>query len=418
MIREVNDQGRSSAVVSGNSRKLIDLEHILGRDKLRRLPGRIREAIRLHDLHQASPPPPEGGRNYYLEPQGQYWWLDAYAPVQKRRWQKFLGFLPPETGEWLARPMDKLLHSGTFQPDKMQELRERPGLAAKDRDPETVIRYLYYDLGIDLEPVKIWFKDRTQSSSAKAQNHIKAIYIQSPINEQEEDRQVYLYCPGRSGGIGYLSDVALNQAWLSGHDVLLLSYRGYDTTMMKHYPDQYSMADDVDAAINFLILKKQYKPENINFTACSLGADALLNALALRVKRLSAAHAKENWGKLDLRCPFKDLESIAKERVRETFPVLGRLLQYPVWAAVQNKPMNHHVHLDHVYPYVKSIDFLSNIEGEQGIEDELIPRWHTEANCQRAHDLVERSKGIEADDRYVNIDYLPDSDHWEVSTYY
>jgi hypothetical protein len=187
--------------------------------------------------------------------------------------------------------------------------------------------------------------------------------------------------------------------------------------MMGHRPSQLSMADDIDAAINFLILKKGYKPENINFTACSLGVDALINALTLRVKRLAVNGDKETWGKLDLRCPFKDLKSIACERVRDAVPVLGHLLQYPVWAAVRDKPMNHHDNLRFIYPYVKSTHYRANTKGPKQIGDDLIKPWHTSANYEFNRDLLNRSKGVKSDDRSTSIEYLPDLDHWQVSTY-
>lgn len=350
-----------------------------------------------------------------LKPTERYWWLDSYTPLEKIPNTKFLGLLPASTMQWLTRPVDQILQNGTFQPEKMAQLRARQDLALKDKDPQSVLQHLH-NLAIEnIKPIKIKFKDRTQSSSAQARNNIKAIYIQSPI--ETENKKVFVYCPGRSGGIGYLSDVALNQAYLEGDDILLLSYRGYDTNMMGYQPSQDSMADDIDAAINFLILEKKYKPEDINFTACSLGVDALINALALRVKRLAVVDAKEHWGKLDLRCPFKDLGAIARERVKKTIPLIGGLLQYPVWAAVRDKPISHHDTLDFVYPYVESMDFLANIEGEQGTSDELIPRWHTEANYHRARYLVNRSKGIKPDAGAVSLLHVPDANHGEVSTY-
>ena len=406
MIRGIGDQRVSDMQTQGNHSRLV---RTLGVDRLNRLPKMYARQIANRPKSFSV-----DCKEYTLKPTEKYWWLDSYSPVSKIPKKKSLGFLPASTMQWLTKPMDKLLQNGTFQPEKMAELRTRAGLLLKDKDPQSVLQYLF-DLGIEnVIPVKIKFKDRTQSGMAKPQNHIKAIYIQSPI--QTENRKVFVYCPGRSGGIGYLSDVALHQAYLEGDDILLVSYRGYDTNMMGYQPSQDSMADDIDAAINFLILEKKYKPEDINFTACSLGVDALINALALRVKRLAVVDKKEHWGKLDLRCPFKDLGAIAREQVKKTIPVIGGLLQYPVWAAVRDKPISHHDNLDFVYPYVESIDFLANIEGKQGIADELIPRWHTEANYSRVRDLVDRSKGIEPDAREVSLLHLPDKTHREVST--
>ena len=408
MIKGVDDQRRSNLQTQETRSRLVEA---LGSTRINRLPREIARQIAKRPKSFSV-----DSKKYTLKPRGQYWWLDSYSAVKKIPRKNFFG----QAGEWLTRPMDKLLHSGTFQPEKMAELRARVDLPLRDRDPHSVLQHLY-NLGVEaVEPVEICFEDRSQTKSANAQNHIKAIYIPSPLkktNEERSDKKVFVYCPGRSGGMGYLSDVALNQAWLEGDDVLLLSYRGYDTNMMGYDPSQESMADDIDAAINFLILKKDYKPEDISFTACSLGVDALINTLAKRVQRLAVVDTKENWGQLDLRCPFKDLGSIARERVKQTIPLLGALLQYPVWAAVREKPLNHHDNLDFVYPYVESMDFLANIEGEQSTSDELIPRWHTEANYSRARDLVNRSKGIEPDDRKVSLLHLPDANHREVSTY-
>ncbi|MDA1020485.1 MAG: alpha/beta hydrolase [Cyanobacteria bacterium] len=406
MIKRVGDQLGSSPQTQKNSaRRIQDLSP----DRINRLPRD--QALQIANRPQSFSVDSE---EYILKPTERYWWLDSYCPVEKIPRKKILGLLPASTMQWLTRPVDKLLQNGTFQPEKMAKLRAREDLDLKDKDPQSVLQYLY-EQGIEnIKPVKIKFKDRTQLSTAKPQNHIKAIYIQSPIETGK--KKVFVYCPGRSGGIGYMSEVALHQAYLEGDDILLLSYRGYDTNMMGYQPSQDSMADDIDAAINVLILEKKYKPEDINFTACSLGVDALINALALRVKRLAVVDAKEHWGKLDLHCPFKDLGAIARERVKKTIPLIGGLLQYPVWAAVRDKPISHHDNLDFVYPYVESMDFLANIEGEQGTSDELIPRWHTEANYQRARALVNRSKGIERDDRAVSLLHLPDANHQEVST--
>jgi hypothetical protein len=415
MLDGITDQGRSTVHESRETaRTFQEVPELLGPNWASRVPPRT-----LTEMHETGNTPrggipvsPHEAENNDLKPVGNYWWLNSYAPMRRKANKKFLGVLPAATAEWLAAPVDKLLHSGTFQPEKMAELRSRPGLAPKDRDPRHVFEYLHNSKVRNIEAVGICFKDRTG-----VKNRFQAIYIRSAKADPGLERKVSVYCPGRGGGIGYLSDVARKQALSNGQDVLLLSYRGYDTNMMEYSPSQESMVDDIDAAINFLILKKGYKPENINFTACSLGVDALLNALATRVQRLALVGAKESWGHLDLRCPFRDLKSIALERIRETIPALGRILQYPIWALVRKQPMNHHNALDFVYPYVKSMSYLANEEGPLGIGDDLIKPWHTTENYNRSKALIERSKGLEPDPRFADIEYLTDLDHQQVSTY-
>lgn len=217
---------------------------------------------------------------------------------------------------------DETLRRKTFDfPDANRLTHEQ---LLKDQGLHGAIRYLRQNGVRNIELATLKY------NTGDGRGAIQILYAQPPWSKALPRLSVDMFLHGRSTSIGNLAVPAI-RSYFTGKAICMLSYRGEENN--KGTPYQEALADDLDAAIEFLTKHKRWETERINFVASSLGCDVLANMCSRRFKLYN--QTKEKFGDVTMIAPFSSLKditdvSIGRYRIipREVEPTTAGLL-YP-----------------------------------------------------------------------------------------
>ncbi len=210
---------------------------------------------------------------------------------------------------------------------------------------------------------------------------IQVIYAQPP----NHNGQVDLMAHGRLGNIGFQMNSAI-QSYKEGKAFCLTSYRGVDGN--PGTPCHDSNADAVDAALEFLLKLKKYKPKDINFTGASMGSESIINMLYRRIKIFGKT--KEKFGKLKLIAPYLSIQDITKHALPRYSILRGKATTQikPLLWLLRNLLMR--TFKDPVFCLKNHLGILprtvSSVEIYASRNDEYIPFNHTYKLFERIKD--------------------------------
>ncbi len=278
---------------------------------------------------------------------------------------------------------DETLRRKTFDFPDINRLTQEKLL--KDQGLHGAIRYLRQNgiRNIELATLKY--------NTGDGRGSIQILYAQPPWSKALPRFSVDMFLHGRNTSIGNLAVPAI-RSYFNGKAICMLSYRGEESN--KGTPYQEALADDVDAAIEFLTKHKRWETERINFVASSLGCDILTNMFARRYELYS--QAKEEFGNVTMIAPFSSLKditdvSIGRYRIipRQVEPTTAGLL-YPFRKLIaklfKNPILSLYDNLHYLAAKVHSVKiFASKL-------DEYIPIQQTRRIYQKLKELMGKER--------------------------